>query len=449
MGQQVSTLETTAEQTLALLRAGQLAGTRRLNLAAGLTTFPEEILGLADSLEVLDLSNNQLTALPDSVAQLHNLRSVFFNNNQFEVVPEVLARCPRLSMVGLKANRLTTVPAAALPPRTRWLILTDNRIETLPESMGDLPHLQKLMLAGNHLRALPETMAACQNLELIRLAANQLESLPPWLLTLPRLSWLAYAGNPFSSQGDQSASLPQVPWHDLTLGDVLGQGASGVIYRGVWQQSEAETPVAIKLFKGAMTSDGLPLDEMRACIAAGAHPSLIGPLGKIVEHPEQKNGLVLPLVPPTYRVMGGPPSLESCTRDTYPAETAFGWDVALGIATGVAAAAAHLHQRGILHGDLYPHNTLINPAGAAYLSDFGAASFYRPGDPAGAALERLEVRAFGCLLEDLCDRIPYAPPDDRLRQLQQACQQPDVRARPGFLEILAVLTALDSAERLA
>lgn len=45
MGQQVSTLETTAEQTLALLRAGQLAGTRRLNLAAGLTTFPEEILG--------------------------------------------------------------------------------------------------------------------------------------------------------------------------------------------------------------------------------------------------------------------------------------------------------------------------------------------------------------------------------------------------------------------
>ena len=441
MGQPVRTLETTTDQTLARLRAGQLAGTRRLNLAAGLTTFPEEILGLADSLEVLDLSNNHLTALPDSFAQLHNLRAVFFNNNQFEVVPEVLAQCPRLSMVGFKANRLTTVPAAALPPRTRWLILTDNRIETLPESMGDLPHLQKLMLAGNRLRDLPETMAACQNLELIRLAANQLEGLPPWLLALPRLSWLAYAGNPFSGQDAQPAVLPQVPWHDLTLGNVLGQGASGVIYQGAWRQGQTQTSVAIKLFKGAITSDGLPMDEMRACIAAGAHPSLIGPLGQIVEHPEQQNGLVLPLVPPTYRVMGGPPSLESCTRDTYLPETAFAGDVALGIAQGVAAAAAHLHQRGILHGDLYPHNTLVNPMGAAYLSDFGAASFYDPGDRAGAALERLEVRAFGCLLEDLCDRIA-APPDDRLRQLQHACLQPDVLARPGFKDVLAALAAL-------
>ena len=443
MGQQVRTLETTADQTLALLRAGQLADTRRLNLAAGLTTFPEEILGLADSLEVLDLSNNQLTALPDSVAQLHNLRAVFFNNNQFEVVPEVLAQCPQLSMIGFKANQIATVPAAALPPRTRWLILTDNRIETLPEAMGDLPHLQKLMLAGNRLRALPETMAACQNLELIRLAANQLENLPPWLLTLPRLSWLAYAGNPFSGKDAPSAPLPQVPWHDLTLGDVLGQGASGVIYQGAWRQGKAETPVAIKLFRGAITSDGLPLDEMRACIAAGAHPSLIGPLGQIVEHPEQKNGLVLPLVPPTYSVMGGPPSLESCTRDTYPPGTTLAGEVALGIATGVAAAAAHLHQRGILHGDLYPHNTLVNPAGAAYLSDFGAASFYDPDDRAGAALERLEVRAFGCLLEDLCDRIA-TPPDDRLRQLQHACLQPDVLARPSFKAVLSALAAIHS-----
>ncbi len=450
MGQQVSTLETTADQTLALLRAGQLAGTRRLNLTAGLTTFPEEILGLADSLEVLDLSHNALTTLPDRFAQLQNLRIAFFNNNAFEVVPEVLAQCPRLSMIGFKANQITTVPAGSLPPATRWLILTDNRIETLPDSIGHMARLQKLMLAGNRLRALPETMAACHHLELIRIAANQLDGLPPWLLTLPRLSWLAYAGNPFCKAfgPTPSVALPQIPWADLTVGDVLGQGASGVIHQGSWRQNEAKTPVALKLFKGAMTSDGLPLDEMRACIAAGAHPHLIGPSGQIIDHPEQKKGLVLPLVPPTYTVMGGPPSLESCTRDTYPPETAFAWDVALGIATGVAAAAAHLHQRGMLHGDLYPHNTLVNPAGAAYLSDFGAASFYDPAEPSGAALERLEVRAFGCLLEDLGDRIA-APPDDRLRQLQQACLQPDVLARPGFKEVLAVLTALAPAERSA
>ncbi|MEA5450152.1 leucine-rich repeat-containing protein kinase family protein [Leptolyngbya sp. CCNP1308] len=423
----------------------QLLGTQRLRLSEGLTAFPEEILELADSIEVLDLSNNALTTLPDSFAQLHNLRVAFFNNNAFEVVPKVLARCPKLSMVGFKSNQITTVPAEALPAATRWLILTDNRLETLPESIGQHSQLQKLMLAGNQLRALPESLAHCQNLELVRLAANQLEVLPPWLLTLPRLSWLAYAGNPFCRTAaiGEPLPLPQIAWDDLTVGEVLGEGASGVISRGTWRQGDQEIPVALKLFKGAITSDGLPEDEMRACIAAGAHPHLIGPLGQIVDHPEQKNGLVLPLVDPSYQVMGGPPSLESCTRDTYPPEATFSLEAAVGIAIGVAGAAAHLHRRGILHGDLYPHNTLVTEAGDTCLSDFGAASFYDRAGRSAPALERLEVRAFGCLLEDLLDRCPASSsPALRLRQLQHACMQPDVLARPAFEEALEDLSGL-------
>ncbi|MEM9164139.1 MAG: protein kinase, partial [Cyanobacteria bacterium P01_F01_bin.4] len=70
-------------ETLNLLRSGQLAGQKRLQLACGLTEFPVEILDLADSLEILDLSNNQLRTLPDAFGQLKNLRIAFFNNNQF------------------------------------------------------------------------------------------------------------------------------------------------------------------------------------------------------------------------------------------------------------------------------------------------------------------------------------------------------------------------------
>ncbi|MEO1070227.1 MAG: leucine-rich repeat-containing protein kinase family protein [Cyanobacteria bacterium J06638_6] len=424
-----------------MLRSRQLIGIRRLSLAAELTTFPPEIFDLADSLEILDLSHNALTALPDSFAKLHNLRIAFFSNNNFETVPEVLAQCPNLSMVGFKGNQIATMPADALPLTTRWLILTDNRLQSLPESVGQLPHLQKVMLAGNQLHALPEARAACHRLELLRISANQLDHLPPWLLTLPRLSWLAYAGNPFCREtASRANSLPQIPWADLSLENVLGQGASGVITQGLWHQNGVQTPVAIKLFRGAITSDGLPEDELRACMAAGSHPHLIGPLGQIVEHPNQQNGLVLPLIPNTYRVMGSPPSLESCTRDVYPANAEFSLADTLAIAQGVAAAAAHLHRRGILHGDLYPHNTLINGAGDIRLSDFGAASFYDPADSAVApSLERLEVRAFGCLLEDLCDRCP---PNPQLRQLQQACMQPNILARPSFEQVLAGLTAI-------
>ncbi len=436
-------MKTTAAKTLERLRSHQLVSQGRLTLSAGLTTFPEEILDLADSLEILDLSNNALTNLPDSFAKLRNLRIAFFNNNAFAHVPEVLSQCPKLSMIGFKANQIATLSATALPPATRWLILTDNQLTTLPDSLGQLTALQKLMLAGNQLRTLPASLAACHRLELIRIAANQLDRLPTWLLTLPRLSWLAYAGNPFCQTAPVLAPLPQIPWSDLTVAEVLGQGASGIISRGVWHQGQSKIDVAVKLFKGAITSDGLPEEEMQACMAAGSHPHLIGPLGQIVGHPEQKNGLLLPLIPPSYSVMGGPPSLESCTRDTYPINAEFALDTVLRLATGVAAAAAHLHDRGILHGDLYPHNTLMNPEGDGRLSDFGAASFYDRSEATIApALERIEVRAFGCLLEDLCDRCPV-PADQlaRLRQLQQACMQPHVLSRPSFNAVLRELEA--------
>ncbi|MEM1240514.1 MAG: leucine-rich repeat domain-containing protein, partial [Cyanobacteria bacterium P01_H01_bin.26] len=80
----------------------------RLALSDALTEFPLEILDLADSLEILDLSNNRLSTLPDAFASLKKLRIVFFNNNQFEEFPKVLASCPTLSMVSFKGNQLKT-----------------------------------------------------------------------------------------------------------------------------------------------------------------------------------------------------------------------------------------------------------------------------------------------------------------------------------------------------
>jgi Protein tyrosine and serine/threonine kinase/Leucine rich repeat len=433
-------------ETIDLLRSGQLQGIKRLDLAAGLTEFPIEIFDLADSLEILNLSDNHLRSLPADLGQLTKLKIIFLSNNDFEEVPEVLADCPNLSMVGFKSNKIRVLGENVLPLGVRWLILTDNQLEKLPNSIGKLQNLQKLMLAGNQLRSLPDEMAACQNLELIRLAANRLESLPNWLFSLPRLSWLAYAGNP-CCLANLSPTVPSIPWADLTLSDTLGEGASGVISKGVWQsQRQPPTAVAIKIFKGAMTSDGTPADEMNACLAAGGHPHLVGALGQICDRPDNRSGLILSLIPPDYQNLGNPPSLDSCTRDTYPAETSFTVAAILRIAIGIGSATAHLHAQGIMHGDLYAHNILVNASGHSLLGDFGAASSYDP--IADVALERLEVRAFGCLLEDLVERaqLPDAEADklalSKLDKLRQDCLQPIPTARPLFSEIDRILTEI-------
>ena len=425
--------------TLDQLKAGQLTGITRLDLSCGLTEFPREIFELADSLEILNLSGNALSSLPDDLHRLPHLRVLFCSDNVFTALPECLGQCARLSMIGFKANRISQVPAAALPPLLRWLILTDNQISQLPDELGRRPLLQKLMLAGNHLAQLPESLANCHNLELLRIASNRFTQLPQWLLALPSLTWLAYAGNPVEMAVDVQAddATPDIPWAELELAEVLGEGASGVIRKAQWKTPGK--PVAVKLYKGTITSDGSPLHEMQACIAAGLHPNLIKVEGRVVGHPDDQAALVMDLINPSYRNLAALPSLASCTRDIYEPDTRFRVEVALRMARGIASVAAHLHRHGITHGDLYGHNILWNETGDCLLGDFGAASFHATADTQETrALQRIEVRAFGVLLGELLERVDAAVSEELLA-LRDSCCQPDVLARPGFEEIEAVL----------
>ncbi len=363
--------------------------------------MPEEVFALADTLEVLNVSGNQLRDLPHQLSQLHKLQVLFASDNEFTALPEVLGDCPVLHMVGFKANRIAQVPAAALPPALRWLTLTDNAIGHLPTELGHRPALQKLMLAGNQLTALPDSLQEAQKLELLRASANRLERVPGWLTELPRLAWLALAGNALGWAFAQDVPLPEVPWTSLSLGQLLGEGASGHIHRvqaAGWPQ-----PLALKLFKGAVTSDGLPQDELAACLAAGQHPTLTTPVARLSQHPAQAQGLLMPLIPPAHINLAGPPSLQTCTRDVYPSGFRLSIDLALNIACDVADALAHLHQRGVMHGDLYAHNILIDPVhGQAQLGDFGAATrLPAQSSDVCRGLLALEVRALGCLLEEL------------------------------------------------
>lgn len=448
--------------TLEQLRAGELCGARHLKLSENLAVFPPEILSLKETLEVLDLTGNQLSTLPDELAGFGKLRIIFCSENRFTELPEVLGRCPALTMVGFKANQIATVSAKALPAGLRWLILTDNAIERLPDELGQCDALQKLMLAGNRLRGLPASLANCRNLELLRIAANRIERFPEWLLSLPRLSWLACSGNPFS-EGEETraiddAHVAPLAWETLALGELLGQGASGVIHRATLVANPADevtqasdrgdgNQVAVKLFKGAVTSDGLPRCEMAASLAAGTHPNLIKVIGKVADHPSGIPALVMELIDPAFANLAGPPSLDSCTRDVYPEGLHLSVPDALAMAHGIASVAGHLHRAGIMHGDLYGHNILFargsDAPARALLGDFGAASLYeRSNRERAVGLERLEVRAFGCLLEELlahCDT--QDSPLDGVHQLKAACLSELPADRPDFAYIERQLAA--------
>ena len=416
-------------QTLAELNNGRLKGVRELKLSENLEHFPEAIFELADTLEVLDLSHNKLSELPD-LSRLRKLKIAFFSFNHFRVFPSAFKNCQNLYMLGLKGNQLEVFDEDILPWSVSWLILTDNRLTTLPRSIGDLSELRKFPLAGNQLTELPTEMEKCRKLELIRLSANQFSDIPDWLLNLPKLSWLAFSGNPCAPS--PSNGHTEVAYASLEMSERLGEGASGEIYRGYDHDSERE--VAVKLFKGAVTSDGYAHDEINAYMSTGEHPHLISVHARI--QGEEPLGLVLELIPSHYENLGLPPSFETCTRDTFAEETTFSLDLVYAVARAIVSAAEHLHARGLMHGDLYAHNILINREDDhCYFGDFGAATFY---DKSNLLYEKLEVRAFACLLEDMLTCCVHDGSEgyDYLVTLIKRCQNEVVAKRPLFSEIV-------------
>lgn len=395
------------DDTLARLKAGKLQGIKQLKLCCGLTEFPQEIFDLADSLEILDLTGNALSTLPSDLYRLNKLRILFCSSNQFTQLPEVLGKCQNLSMIGFKANQIRHIAESAIPTATlRWLILTDNALKIVPNALGECGQLQKLMLAGNQLTALPDSMANCRALELLRISANQFNAIPDFLFDLPNLTWLAYAGNPFCDGIEHSLISQQqinhIDWQTLTLQNELGQGASGITYQAMWQPpGQATEAVAVKLFKSELTSDGLPRCEMHANILAGEHPNLVGAIGIIHNHPQGTLGLVMPLLDAGLKVLANPPSFDSCTRDVYAENLKLGLEEVQHIMLGVTKAAKHLHQQGLMHGDLYAHNILWK-AQKVVLSDLGGASCLPLDNPTLTQnLLKLEVRALEVLSQEL------------------------------------------------
>jgi hypothetical protein len=90
----------------------------------------------------------------------------------------------------------------------------------------------------------------------------------------------------------------------------------------------------------------------------------------------------------------------------------------------------------MVHGDLYAHNILWRP-GEALLGDFGAAALLP--EALAPAVQRTELRAFGCLLEELVAHADAAEPLADLAALRDACLKADPAARPTMAQVHARL----------
>ncbi len=219
--------------------------------------------------------------------------------------------------------------------------------------------------------------------------------------------------------GLQSASW-MVPWTELTLGDRLGAGAFGAVYRASWRRSE----IAVKqLHVRQLTAEGQAafLAESRL-MSELRHPHIVRFLGAVYEADHLCMLLELCAL-----------SLHTLLHETdgAPLPPPHPHGGALRILTHVALGMYYLHARSpaVLHLNLKSANVLLDEHGTAKVSDFGlsvakaesAVVTSHIGSPQWTAPEALrgqrpgaaaDTYSFGMLLYEVFARaLPYAGVD--------------------------------------
>ena len=414
------------------------------------------------SLRKLDLNNNQLSTLIQSIENIPSLEILFLSENEFKDIPEVIQKMKKLKLLSLRGNLITDLSTSNLPIATlEWLILTNNRIETVNSNINELKRLKKLMLSHNEISEIPD-LSGCQDLELVRIADNNIHTAPISLLTQGKLAWISLSGNSWISKSTPKQGAKVISENELEIyeADVLGSGASGKVYKGSYQSRD----VAIKMFRAASKgSDGNSEDEAYinsfidtkyAISALGVIPATAG------DH--KYKGMVMELLEGTHP-MGLVPSFQTVTRDegAAPHASNLSNEQVMSTIWNIASALEYVHAQGICHGDVYLHNVLRDGEGVARLSDWGASFQYdRSNEKIASSIEKIEVLAFGRLVQDLFNwNLNVAVPDttdlgsylntrsgNSIMNLVVSTLQPDQSKRPTFHEIKEKLKVIPEFE---
>jgi Leucine-rich repeat (LRR) protein len=173
-----------------------------------LTTLPNSI-GNLTNLETLFLDNNQLTTtLPDSIENLTNLEDLYLDNNQLTILPDSIGNLTNLETLDLKHNQLTILPdSIGNLTNLEFLYLNHNQLTILPDSIGNLTNLKFLYLDNNQLTTLPNSIGNLTNLEELYLDNNQLTILPDSIRNLTNLQILELDGNRFDEDEDEVSTI--------------------------------------------------------------------------------------------------------------------------------------------------------------------------------------------------------------------------------------------------
>ena len=129
--------------------------------------------------ESMNLAKNKLHSLPESFADLKQMKTLIFYENEFEEIPEVIADFKNLRHLDFYKNHIKEIPDfVGNMGNVQQLFLSFNQIEEIPDTLRNLKRLKYFYIHHNELHFLPEWITEMDSIERFGVGYNHLLSLP-------------------------------------------------------------------------------------------------------------------------------------------------------------------------------------------------------------------------------------------------------------------------------
>ncbi|XP_005167701.1 leucine-rich repeat and calponin homology domain-containing protein 1 isoform X7 [Danio rerio] len=139
---------------------------------------------LTDTVEA-DLSKNRLIDVPSEVCHLVSLETLNLYHNCIKSIPDTIISLQSLTCLNISRNQLSVLPACVCGLPLRVLNASNNKLNALPESIGQLTNLMELDVSCNEITALPRQIVQLKSLRELNVHRNLLCVLPEDLADLP------------------------------------------------------------------------------------------------------------------------------------------------------------------------------------------------------------------------------------------------------------------------
>ncbi|KAL7751424.1 hypothetical protein RI367_003284 [Sorochytrium milnesiophthora] len=118
--------------------------------SSNISSLPDNAFKKHSHITVLDLSHNQLIALPPSIAYMQSLTELHLRGNQLAVLPQPMAMLHGLEFLDVGNNALLEIGSWVKSLRKlHHLDVRNNKLRVLPPELGCLDELTSLLVDGN------------------------------------------------------------------------------------------------------------------------------------------------------------------------------------------------------------------------------------------------------------------------------------------------------------